>query len=339
MKHACILLLLLFPGILLARPKTDSVVLVNGNVITCEILSMSRAYLSLSTDSMGTIEVKWPDVKRLTSEHGFVVEDSQGTLYYGLLSSDADGILQISDSVRGTHRVEMTSVVSIYPSSRTVWRRFDGWLDAGFSYTKSSSRSDFNLSGVLRYQSLKWIAQLSADSLISVSGGSTETDRDTVSLTGLRHLGSRWDAFSMYGYQHNLELGLTYRNSILGGISKRLVQTDRMVFTVLGGVALSREEYTDTTAENNGEGGLGLRYQFYKLYSPKLDISTQWIVSPSFTVSDRVRSEFEIRSKIELIKDFFWSLSVYDSYDSKPPGETEQKQDYGVTTGIGWTFG
>lgn len=334
-----ILCLILLPACLLARAKTDTITLVNGNLFNGEILDMSRSYLSVSTDSMGTVNVKWPDVTRLSSEHGYVVEDSAGQRYYGHLSSDTDKILQITDMIRGTHRIPMTSVVAIYPSSRTLWRRFDGSLDAGYSFTKSSTHTQFNLSGNLRYRSLKWESHVVADSLVSTTSGATDADRDTASLTGLRYLGNRWHVFSMLQYQHNLELGLSYRSSILSGIARRFVQSDRTILSGLVGAAYTRENYTDTPGTNGGEAGLGLRYQFFKLYSPKMDIDTQLIVSPSFNISGRVRTEFETKSRVELIKDFFWSLSFYHSYDSKPPGEFDQKQDYGITTSIGWTFG
>lgn len=339
MRPVIVLALILLPACLLARPKTDTVTLVNGNLINGEILSMARSYLSVSTDSMGTLDIKWPDVTHLSSRHGYIVEDSAGQRYYGSLSSDTDKVLQITDMLRGTYRVAMTSVIAIHPSSRTLWRRFDGSLDAGYSFTKSSSRSEFNLSSDLRYRSLKWESKLGVESLASSSSGSTDTDRDTLHLSFMRYLGSRWHLFSMYGYAHNLELGLSNRNSFLQGVAHRFVQTDRTVFTGLAGVALLRENYTDTSAANSGEAGLGLNYQYYKLYSPKLDFYTQLIVSPSLTVGGRVRAEFEAKCKMELIKDFFWSLSFYDSYDSKPLGETDEKHDYGVTTGVGWTFG
>ena len=338
MKTVVFLIVILFPVWLSARPKTDIIQLANGNVINGEILTMARAYLNVSTDSMGTIAVKWPDVSRVTSTHIFVVENSEGGRYYGTLTSETDKTLQIATPF-GPITMAMSSVINIYPSSRSLWRRFDGSLDAGFTYTKSSSRSQLNLNGEIRYRSSRWETQLAVDSLLSASNGETETDRDTVGLSGMRHLGSRWHLFSLAQYQHNLELSLSYRNSILGGIARRLVQTDRSVFTVLCGAAYANENYTDTAPSSNGEAGLGASYQFYKLYSPKVDISIQFFLSPSLTTSGRVRTELESQSKIELIKDFYWSLSFYDSYDSQPPGNQDQKHDYGVTTGVAWTFG
>lgn len=282
--------------------------------------------------------MKWPDVIRIETTFGYVVEDSAGRRFYGTLKSDTDGTLKITD-ITGTRTIAMVSAISIYPSSRTLWRRFHGSLDGGFTFTKSSTRSQFNLNADLRYRSLRWENQLDVESLISNSNGEKETDRDTLGFYSMRYLGSRWSLLSLAQYQHNLELGLSYRGSILGGIAHRLIQTDRSVFSVLGGIAFTRENYTGAPATSNGEAGFGTRYEFYKLYSPKIDIFVQFIVSPSLTSGGRVRTEWQSESKIELIRDFFWSVSFFDSYDSKPPGETNQKHDYGVSTGIGWSFG
>jgi hypothetical protein len=38
-----------------------------------------------------------------------------------------------------------------------------------------------------------------------------------------------------------------------------------------------------------------------------------------------------------LITDLFVEISVYDSYDSKPPEEGETN-DYGIVTSLGYTF-
>ena len=162
LKLSLALLILLIPSVLLARPKTDSVELVNGNVLTVEILSMSRAYLSLSTDSMGTIAGKWPDVKRITSTYGFVIEDSAGmrsTVRY-----PARILRRIADYRyhHRSHLLPLSSIVSIYPSYRSLWSRFDGSVEGGYSYTKSESRTQFNLNTEIRYRSIRWESKLNA---------------------------------------------------------------------------------------------------------------------------------------------------------------------------------
>ena len=41
----------------------------------------------------------------------------------------------------------------------------------------------------------------------------------------------------------------------------------------------------------------------------------------------------------EFFKDFFFKLSLLNSFDSKPPTEgTTNKNDFAVTTSLGWSF-
>ena len=116
---------------------------------------------------MGTIAVKWPDVKRITSTYGFVVEDSAGRRFYGPLSCPDQDVLLMVDITSGPHSLPLSSIVSIYPSYRSLWSRFDGSIDGGYSYTKSESRTEFNLNTEIRYRSIRWESKLNAESLIS----------------------------------------------------------------------------------------------------------------------------------------------------------------------------
>jgi hypothetical protein len=51
-----------------------------------------------------------------------------------------------------------------------------------------------------------------------------------------------------------------------------------------------------------------------------------------------VRSEVNISASREIVKDFTFILSFYDSYDSKPPDPSAVKNDLGLVTSFGWTF-
>jgi hypothetical protein len=61
-----------------AREKTDIVILKNGDRITCEVKSLSRGMLTVKTDSMGTVDIKWPDVDKITTKYLFTVQDTAG---------------------------------------------------------------------------------------------------------------------------------------------------------------------------------------------------------------------------------------------------------------------
>jgi len=40
----------------------------------------------------------------------------------------------------------------------------------------------------------------------------------------------------------------------------------------------------------------------------------------------------------ELVEDFFWDLSLYDSFDSEPPIAGLEKNDWWLVTGLGWSW-
>jgi hypothetical protein len=58
---------------------------------------------------------------------------------------------------------------------------------------------------------------------------------------------------------------------------------------------------------------------------------------PSITDTPRVRFSTAGNVKIELIKDLYWSFSVYENYDTKPPVNAP-KSDFGLVTSLGLKF-
>ena len=66
-----------------ARAKTDVVIVANGDAITGEIKTMTSGKLAVSTDYAGTIEIKWSEVREITSRYLFEVRTDEGERLYG----------------------------------------------------------------------------------------------------------------------------------------------------------------------------------------------------------------------------------------------------------------
>lgn len=47
---------------------------------------------------------------------------------------------------------------------------------------------------------------------------------------------------------------------------------------------------------------------------------------------------FATKTDLELVKDLYWSLSLYDDFDSGASEDIGGSNDYGVTTSVGWSF-
>lgn len=75
--------------------KTDSVWIQNGDHITGEVKSLSRALLEYSTDDLGTIYIERDNVERITSPATFEVQLTSGKKFYGPLGLAPDGLVVV----------------------------------------------------------------------------------------------------------------------------------------------------------------------------------------------------------------------------------------------------
>jgi len=321
-----------------AREKTDVVFLKNGDRITCEIRSLVRGMLTVKTDSMSTVEIKWPDVESIKSNFLFTIQDTYGQIYIGSLQAAADERHVNVEGPQPASNLEHLSIVKIEELEGSRWRRLSGSEDLSYSFTKSSGLAQFNFSGDLTYRTERYEGQLNYSSTIRRSNGQTDANRNVLTLGGVRDFPGHWLAYAQAGYEHNLELQLDRRFSFAGGPGYRIVQSNRSLVTVVGAAAFTRESYFGQDRTQNVEGFFAIDAQFFKLYSPKFDITNQFVYLPNFTTWGRRRMEFNSKLRIEVLKDFFVTLTFYDSYDSQPPSATATGNDYGFTTGLSWSF-
>ena len=105
---------------------------------------------------------------------------------------------------------------------------------------------------------------------------------------------------------------------------------------MLAGLALLREDFETRETSESIEAVFGTQYTFFRYDDPEANIDGGLLVLPSLTESGRVRSEFQLRSRYEIVDDLFFEVSTYFSYDSDADTETGSNSDYGVTTSLGY---
>ncbi len=74
----------------LHAPKTDVVILENGNQITGEIKKLERGKLEYSTDDIGRIHIQWDKIMHIESSKFYEIELQTGVRYYGAIGRVAD---------------------------------------------------------------------------------------------------------------------------------------------------------------------------------------------------------------------------------------------------------
>jgi len=330
-----LVLLALYAQITYARLKTDTVVLVNGNEVTCEILSLSRGVLKAKTDSLSTVSIRWEDVKRVQSAMAYeILLSGASAPLFGALTPDASGKLLLPDSAP----IPLLSVVSLTPMGAHFANRFNGDVDFGYNYQKSKSTTQFNFDSDVVYNRKATGLELEVDDTLTLREQTDSTRRLLVTLSVDEALSRANFAAILGQFSNNSELNLIQRYLGGGGFGHYFVRTNRVLLSAVAGGAYSLEHYSGSGRRNEADALLAVNNEVFKLYSPKLDISSYFRLWPSLSEAGRFRIDGNVKVKIELFKDLFVSFSFFDNYDRKNPTTSSPLNDYGVTMSLGYSF-
>ncbi len=235
--------------------------------------------------------------------------------------------------------LKITDVLAIYPIDQGKRLAiFDGYLTAGYSFKKANTLQDFAFTGGLSttQEKLKW--SLDASAAVTTQQGSNDTQRFDVTAQHRRFLPKQLFAQGTLEFESNQELGLDLRTSLGGAIGRYLKQSNHQEWAAYVGVNLTSEHDAGEANERNIEGLLGTQYAFFHYDSPERTLAAEANVLPSFTQSGRVRVGAKVRLRIELVKDFFFELSMYGIHDNKPGVDATSNSDYGTDTSLGYSF-
>jgi hypothetical protein len=327
------LFILLGAGVAAAQ-KTDSVWIRNGDRITGEVKSLSRGLLKYSTDDLGTISIEWEKVDRISTTTLLEVRLSSGERYFGPLR-----LARSRRVVVGTDTLPLVWIVSMTQIERTRLARINGYLDLGFSFQKADDAAQLSTGTRVEYREPGTVSIFEMTTFFENRDDAEETRRLSAAFTERVLLRARWSTGGIVGYDRNEELDLAGRARLVGFVGRTLSQSNRREFSTTAGLVLAEEWYFSTdSASGSFEGLVGIVYRAFRYDQPKLDAGVTSQAFPSLSTRGRVRLQNDLRLSYELISDFMLTLTVFDSYDSKPPAAGAPKNDFGTTLAVTWTF-
>ena len=336
----CVLAFLILIGLAApaAAQKTDVIVMTNGDSYTGEIKTYSAGRLLLDTDNAGNVSIKWNRIASITSSKTFDIELGDGTHVYGSLApSTPVGKLDIA-SETGPRTLDFLAIVRMARIRRSFWNRIDGSFDLGFNYTQANQFVQFNLNGDATYRTRSFAVLTNLDMFLSKQQGVTSSQRANFSLTYAYFLKNRWFLGGLTGLDRNLDLGLDLRVFAGAGGGRYLLQTNQTQLTALVGVLGNHETPVSGESKYNVEALVGAQYSTFMYGFPKLTFNASLKVIPSLTEAGRVRLQFNSSAQREIASDFYLAISVFDSFDSRPPTEGAAKNDWGPVISVGLKF-
>lgn len=320
-----------------ATRKTDIVHLYNGDRITGEIASLYRGILQFKTDSMGTLNIEWPEIARIQSEYYYEVRISDGNRLYGTIAEDSRPGQVILVDIFGREALESIEVVEIRPVEEDFWKRIDVYLSSTFAYTKASDVRQLTVNTQVTYEDERSLNSLSGRTdFTNTSGSDTHSTRADIGRRVWRE--NRSDAFRTYigSYESNDKLDLDYRIGVGAGVGRYFIDTNRTHVTGGIGLQVINERSAGSDTKQDVEMVLNATYAAWQFHTPELNVDLSFSLYPSVTDIGRLRSDSNLRLRWEIVEDLFWDITAWATSDNQSgDGST---WDYAVTTGVGWSY-
>jgi hypothetical protein len=339
---------LIFLGLLLqltaaAKSVEDVVVLKNGDRMTGEIKGLQRGELRIKSDYMAeAVRLDWSKVESLESKSTFMIWLVDGKLVTDVMRLLPTKSSEAANFVIGNSqekiRVHQLDVIRITPADRGFWRRLEGSIDFGLSFTSGNDQYQTQLTATTTYRTGAHSFTASVDSALSGQTEGSSTTRNQFTFDYRRQLNERWYVGGVLDLLRSDQQSLRLRTTAGGLIGRNVKQTDHTRLSVFGGLVGAREHYTALLGKpeaTNADGLIGL--DFFTFRFSKTDIRSRLSVFPSLTTPGRMRVQSTSDLRIKIVKDLWWGFHLYENFDSKPPVAAD-KNDLGVSTSVGWKF-
>jgi Protein of unknown function, DUF481 len=333
--------------LLMAREKTDVLIMKNGDRITCEIKGLESDTLYISVDYiLSTLSLNWAKVDRVESKQLFIVKTQNGTVYSGTLSTpkvEGDRPIHIEVATLAENRVELdkTQIVQMDQTSSSFWQRFNGAIGTGISYNKGNQSTQYNLNSDVTYPRERWSAGAAYTSTLSSSTGASVSSRNQLSLNAQRLL--RWNNWYYAGlvdFLQSTEQGIQLQTGLGGGIGRFIANNNHAKISLVGGLMWQRINYQESLlpspTQNVGSALIGADVNLFRFNKTRLGLTTY--LMPALTEPGRVHYTMNATYYVKLWSNLTWNVSFFGNWDNRPPPGFSGS-DYGTTSGLSWTFG
>jgi len=329
----------------------DQIVLDNGDRVTGKVSKKDGDSVTITSDLMGAVTIKWAHVKSIATEAPVTVTLSGGKTVEGKLSTSGDQVevggqtapLPSVATVRDT--VEQARYQRyLHPRLSDLWA---GYYDFGIADTSGNSRSlsivnAVNAARVTNKDKISlYFNQIYAKGLVGKTVGETarswrggwKYDRNVHPRTFV----SVFDDYEKDKFQN-----LDFRGVFGGGFGFHAVKSARSQLDLMGGFSLNHEAYSvafappsTATSRNSGEVYWG---DDYALKINKASNFTQsFRMFNNINDTGQYRMNFDIGMVTKVARWLSWQVTASDRYVTNPaPGR--KTNDLLISSGVRVTF-
>jgi putative salt-induced outer membrane protein len=329
----------------------DQVVLDNGDRVTGKITKKDGDSLTIASDLMGAVNIKWAHVKSVATDEPVTVVLPGGKTVQGKLATTCD---QVEVAGQTAPLPQVTTVRNaaeeakyrrtLHPPLYDLWA---GYYDFGIADASGNSRalSITNAVNATRVTNndkiIVYLNEIYAKGLVGKTVGVTAQSW-RAGWKYDRNLNPRMFGTVFDDYENDKFQNLHFRGVFGGGIGFHAVKTKNSQLDLVGGAAINHESYNSPIAppkpdktRNSGEFFWGDDYLYKMGKTSSFVQSFRMFNNLSDTGQYRVNFDIGLVSKIA--KFISWQMTASDRYITDPaPGR--KTNDLLISSGVRVTF-
>ncbi len=311
--------------------KTDTIVHINGNILTGDLKRMNYGVVTWKMDGMGTISLEEPKIETIISNKMFEIKMESGRIYFGSFEASEEprkvNLILLNENVI----VDIEDIVEVYPIKNSFFTRLSGNFSLGANYSKGSNVATLVFSGNIDYRKRNSGYSLVWDTNDTYQGDSLSSSKSDISLSWQRILNKGWSVDFAVGASSNLQLGTDLRWNLSSTGIKDLAYNDWNRLYVAAGLNASKEiPVGDAETTDDLAGLFQLKWKVYKLTGAKVWVDADISYLPYFT-SNRSRVTLNLNPKVSIFSNNFKvGFNFYYTYDSQPQNTDASNDDYGL---------
>ncbi len=338
--------------LLTAMLYADQVTLGNGDRLTGQIVKSDGKTLTLKTESVGTVDIKWDAIASLNSDKTVYVETTPNKKTYTGNVSTKDDSLVVTTEKNQTLTVPKSEVAALrspdeqrahemaeHPGFMQGWA---GGANVSFALTGGNSQTENLALGFTAARTgLRDKLSLYTNSVYSRNNASGAVPSVTANTVqgGIRYdhdITDRVFGFGSADFMADQLQGLNLRSVLGGGLGYHVIKREATTFDLLAGINYTRENYTAFSRNFPGATlGEEFMHKFAKAGSTVLN--EKFYFFPDLSSSGEYRTEFDFGTVTKLNKWFGWQNTFSDIYVTNPPAG-KKKNDILFATGLNLAF-
>ena len=345
-NRTILILLFLFNYLFVfAQKQNDSIVLVNGDEIVCEIISLEKNRLKIDASyGYGKWEAKWHNIVSIKTANSFNIQLVDGERFYGKLVSLDSGEVLIKSDTSTLKKTTLKDIVFLMQYKSSFLERLEGSFSLGFNLTKARNFKQLNTANRLAYKAKNFKLGITYDALVSNQESAESIQRSDGAFNYNHDLNHQYFTYFSTSLLSNTEQRLDLRWSTQVGLGKLLISTNKLDWRFVLGANYNSENFDSETADRESiEALLGTEFEIFNLGDLKFYSNVRAYYS--LTETDRFRTDFKVDlrynlkyfKKSNLTNKIFIATGFTVNYDNKPANEAS-RTDYVFSTTLGFSW-